>query len=269
MKFDGKNKCTFFVIMKTIEKIAEEIHLAAINANEIEQISLSQTISLSDAYNIQELAIHHRFNEGETLIGLKMGFTSEAKMKQMGVNDMIWGRLTSSMLIQNHGKTNFSKYIHPRVEPEICFMISKDIDGVLDEIQVKEYVSGVAGAIEIIDSRYKNFKFSLEDVIADNCSSIGFVVGDWLPTNTPIGDLKIDLLIDGEVVETGNSNDILGDPWKSLAAATRLAHQYNQPIKAGMYIMAGAATSAAFIQPNQAISTNIKSLGSVYFEVTE
>jgi 2-oxo-3-hexenedioate decarboxylase len=63
--------------MKTIEKIAEEIHLAAINANEIEQISLSQTISLSDAYNIQELAIQHRFNEGETLIGLKMGFTPD------------------------------------------------------------------------------------------------------------------------------------------------------------------------------------------------
>jgi 2-oxo-3-hexenedioate decarboxylase len=148
-------------------------------------------------------------------------------------------------------------------------MISRDIEGVLDENQVKDYVSGVAGAIEIIDSRYQNFKFSLEDVIADNCSSIGFVVGDWFPVNTPIGDLKIDLLIDGEVVEAGNSNDILGDPWKSLAAATRLAHQYNQPIKAGMYIMAGAATSAAFIKPNQTISTNIESLGSVNFEVAE
>lgn len=255
--------------MKTIETLAKEIHEAAANAYEVDQISLSQTISLSEAYKIQELSIAHRIQEGETLIGLKMGFTSEAKMKQMGVNDMIWGRLTSSMLILNHGKTHFAKYIHPRVEPEICFMISRDIDGVLDENEVKDYVSGVAGAIEIIDSRYKNFKFSLEDVIADNCSSIGFVVGEWHPVNTPIGNLKIDLLIDGEIVETGNSNDILGDPWKSLAAATRLAHQYNQPIKAGMYIMAGAATSAAFIQPNQVVSTNIETLGAITFEVSE
>ncbi len=255
--------------MKTIETIAQEIHNAAMNAYEVEQISQNQTISLSDAYKIQELSIAHRYQDGESLIGLKMGFTSEAKMKQMGVSDMIWGRLTSSMLILNHGKTNFSKYIHPRVEPEICFLISRDIDGILNEDEVKEYVSGVAGAIEIIDSRYKNFKFSLEDVIADNCSSIGFVVGDWHPTNTPIQDLSIELFIDGETVETGNSNDILGDPWKSLAAATRLAHQYNQPIKAGMYIMAGAATSAAFIKPNQVISAKIQDLGTVTFEVSE
>ncbi len=255
--------------MKTIETIAREIHNAAVNAYEVEQISLNQSISLSEAYKIQEASISHRFQEGETLIGIKMGFTSEAKMKQMGVSDMIWGRLTSSMLILNHGKTHFSKYIHPRVEPEICFMISRDIEGVLDENQVKEYVNGVAGAIEIIDSRYKNFKFSLEDVVADNCSSIGFVVGDWHPVNTPIKDLTNELFIDGEFVEKGNSNDILGDPWKSLAAATRLAHQYNQPIKAGMYVMAGAATSAAFIQANQVVSANIESLGTVTFEVSE
>ena len=94
--------------MKTIETIAQEIHNAAMNAYEVEQISQNQTISLSDAYKIQELSIAHRYQEGESLIGLKMGFTSEAKMKQMGVSDMIWGRLTSSMLILNHGKTNFA-----------------------------------------------------------------------------------------------------------------------------------------------------------------
>ena len=185
----------------------------------------------------------------------------------MGVHDMIWGRLTSSMLIHNQGNTPFSKYIHPRVEPEICFQISEDIDDVLDENQVKEYVSGVAGAIEIIDSRYKNFKFSIEDVVADNCSSIGFVVGEWFPTDTSIDNLKIELLLDGVVCETGNSNDILGNPWKALAACTRLAKQYNQPIKAGMYIMAGAATSAAFVKEGQHVSATIETLGSVSFDM--
>ena len=267
MKFEDINKCTFFAVMKNLEEIAKEIHLAAANAYEIEQISLSQNISIDNAYDIQAQSIAHRITDGETLIGLKMGFTSEAKMQQMGVHDMIWGRLTSSMLIHNQGNTPFSKYIHPRVEPEICFQISKDIDEVLDENQVKEYVSGVAGAIEIIDSRYKNFKFSIEDVVADNCSSIGFVVGDWFPTHTPVKDLKIELLLDGQVSETGNSNDILGDPWKALAACTRLAKQYNQPIKAGMYIMAGAATSAAFVKEGQHVSANIETLGSVSFDM--
>lgn len=267
MKFDDRKKYTFFAVMKNLEEIAKNIHLAATQAYEIEQISLSQSITLDEAYEIQAQSIAHRYTEGETLIGLKMGFTSEAKMQQMGVHDMIWGRLTSSMLIPNKNTTPFSMYIHPRVEPEICFQISKDINEVLDENQVKEYVSGVAGAIEIIDSRYKNFKFSLEDVIADNCSSIGFVVGDWFPVNTSVDNLQIELLLDGTVVETGNSNDILGNPWKALAACTRLAKQYNQPIKAGMYIMAGAATSAAFVKAGQHISANIATLGTIEFDI--
>lgn len=253
--------------MKSLEVLALELHEAAKNAKEIDQISLNQPITLDDAYEIQRISISHRISEGETLIGLKMGFTSEAKMKQMGVNDMIWGRLTSTMLLENGNTTAMSKYIHPRAEPEICFMISRDIDRELSVEEVKECVSGVSAAIEIIDSRYRNFKFSLEDVVADNCSSIGFVVGEWHDPKTNIGNLAIELGIDGTVAERGNSDDILGDPWKALAAATRLAAKYGEPIKKGMFIMAGAASAAAFIQQGQTISASVESLGTLNFSV--
>lgn len=117
------------------------------------------------------------------------------------------------------------------MEPEICFRIAKDIPGELNETEVIDYVDAVATAIEIIDSRYQNFKFSLEDVVADNCSSIGFVVGDWMPVTKDLNNLRMALHIDKNTVAEGSSNDIMNNPWRSLAAATRLATQYGEPIK--------------------------------------
>jgi 2-oxo-3-hexenedioate decarboxylase len=170
------------------------------------------------------------------------------------------------MLIEN-GELNMENFIHPRAEPEICFLVNQDIDRELSLEEAPDYVEAVAAAIEIIDSRYQNFKFSLEDVIADNCSSSGLFVGEWQDKNTPLGDLKISLEIDGEVKHEGSSAAILGDPWRSFAAATRLAYQYGQPIKAGAYIMAGAATPAVYLAAGQSVRASVESLGAVGFVV--
>ena len=84
---------------------------------------------------------------------------------------MIIGQLTADMQLDASTPLVTSNCCHPRAEPEIAFRLSKDIEGVLDAQEVLDYVDGVASAIEVIDSRYENFKFSLEDVVADNCSS--------------------------------------------------------------------------------------------------
>jgi 2-oxo-3-hexenedioate decarboxylase len=249
-----------------INELATTVDQAAFNASPISQLSLTNTFSEADAYAIQAASMGHRYARGEKLIGLKMGFTSEAKMKQMGVHDMIWGRLTDSMLIEN-GELKMENFIHPRAEPEICFLVNQDIDRELSLEEAPAYVETVAAAIEIIDSRYQNFKFSLEDVIADNCSSAALFVGAWQDKNTPLGDLKISLEIDGEVRHEGSSAAILGDPWRSFVAATRLAHQYGQPILSGSYIMAGAATPAVFLEVGQEVRVRVEGLGEVGFVV--
>jgi len=159
--------------------IAEILDTAAIEAKPTNQISASQVISIKDAYEIQKLSIQRRINRAEDLMGYKLGFTSKAKMEQMGVHSVIWGRLTSSMELKTGQEMNLSEFIHPRVEPEIAFLISKDISSELSMDEIKDHVDQVAGALEIIDSRYENFKFSLEDVIADNCSSSAYKIGKW------------------------------------------------------------------------------------------
>jgi len=243
--------------------LAEKVDAAAHNATPIAQLSTESQFSVDESYEIQRLSIARRLDRGESLIGLKMGFTSEAKMKQMGVHDMIWGRLTDSMMVD--GEFDMSAHIHPRAEPEICFRVNRDIRKELSIDECKESVDGVCAAIEIIDSRYENFKFSLEDVIADNCSSAGIILGEWQSPGTPLINLDMRLEVDGISVENGNSNAILGDPWKSIAAATRLAEHYKQSIAAGAIIMAGASTPAVFLKAGQRVSVTVQTLGSASF----
>ena len=245
---------------------ADKLHESFKKQMPIAQLSEKQNYSLHTAYDIQHKLVNHRVAEGNPIIGVKLGFTSKAKMEQMGVNDLIIGQLTKDMFCPNGGSLDIKNFIHPRVEPEVCFLLSKDIEKVLNADEVKKYVSGVAAAIEVIDSRYSNFKFSLEDVVADNCSSAAFVTGK-MDTNLP--DLKptpIELRINGEIVSIGNTADILENPWNSLAEATRLAKLHNIPLKKGMYVMAGAATAATFMKKSQEISCHIEGLEPVFFQ---
>ncbi|MEL7341956.1 MAG: fumarylacetoacetate hydrolase family protein, partial [Bacteroidota bacterium] len=189
--------------MSSFARFAERLDRAAQQAQPIPQISLEQPFSESEAYDIQALSLAQRYARGERLIGLKLGFTSKAKMEQMGVHDMIWGRLTDQMYLDGGGTLDMDRFIHPRVEPEICFRVAYDLPWPLRREDLFDYIDGVAPALEVIDSRYQNFKFSLEDVIADNCSSAAFVVGPWMSPHTPLANLPISLRVDDQVVQTG------------------------------------------------------------------
>lgn len=250
-----------------IESLARTLDTAAYNAEPVEQLSLSEQFNEATAYDIQQELLICRYERGEKFVGLKLGFTSEAKMKQMGVHDLIWGRLTDRMLIEDGGSLTLSEFCHPRVEPEICFLVKKDITRELSLDEVPEYIEAVAPALEVIDSRYKNFKFSLEDVIADNCSSAAFVVGEWQDAPADLKDLQMDLIINGEVQESGTSSAILGNPWKSVANASRLAAAAGQEFPAGSYLMAGAATGAVFLAEGQQIEVKVQGLGTAAFSV--
>lgn len=248
-----------------ITELAQIVDQAAQTARAIAQLSHRQPFSETEAYAIQAASLARRYERGERFVGVKMGFTSRAKMEQMGVHDMIWGRLTDTMLLQEGGELYMDQLIHPRAEPEICFRVSRDLTWPLRLEEIRAYIDGVAAAIEVIDSRYENFKFSLEDVIADNCSSAAFVVGEWHSPETTLDDLEMELKIDGQTVQQGSSAAILGNPWESALAAARLAHQYGQAIPAGSYLMAGAATPAVFLERGQLVEVEVAGLGSVGF----
>ena len=252
-----------------IQNLAKVIDHAAFAAEPIEQLTARLSFDKGQAYDIQRLSIKRRSQRGEVPMGVKMGFTSRAKMAQMGVEDMIIGRLTSAMEIDEGGQLVMERYIHPRVEPEIVFRLSKPARGPVSPLEAMNFIDAVAPALEIIDSRYKNFKFTLEDVLADNCSSSGFVVGNWLPKNTDVSNLGIILNANGRMVQSGSTSAILGNPIRSLVEAFKLSDEFDMPLNEGDIVLAGAATAAVDICQGDAVNAEFQNIGSVGFTVNK
>jgi 2-oxo-3-hexenedioate decarboxylase len=260
------------VILKngTLADLAAIVDAAAENASAIEQLSSQgHELSLADAYTVQQQSVARRLQRGEQQVGIKMGFTSRAKMIQMGVSDMIWGPLTDAMAIEDGAELDASRFIHPRVEPEIAFLLKKPLTGKVSLAEAMSAVEAVAPALEVIDSRYRNFKFSLQDVIADNCSSSGFTVGAWQKSNVDIGNLGMVMEFDGAPVQIGSSAAILGNPWRSLTAAARLAAEAETELQAGWIVLAGASTAAEALLPGVHVKLHTQQLGSAEFNVGE
>lgn len=252
---------------RSIAELATEADTAAKTGTAIAQFTHTQDLTVAEAYEVQEQAFAKRLERGETIVGIKMGLTSKAKMEQVGVDEVIWGRLSDAMRVDNAGNVTLEGYVHPRVEPEIAFQIGQALSGDVTAEEAMAAVSGVAPAAEIIDSRFENFSFALADVVADNSSSSGFVVGDWVDPKTSLRGLGMTLSCDGEVAESGTSDAILGDPVQSLVEAARMAGRAGMVLQPGWIVLAGAATAAKPLAAGSSYEVTVENLGSVGFAV--
>jgi 2-oxo-3-hexenedioate decarboxylase len=224
-------------------------------------------LSLEDAYQVQARSVGLRHARGERRAGYKLGFTSRAKMAQMGLSEVIWGRLTDAMVVADGGQAAPERFIHPRVEPEVCFLLGEPLDGTVTPLEAMRALAGVAPAVEVIDSRYRDFRFSLPDVVADNCSAAAIVVGPWADPATDVGNLGLLLEVDGRVAQIGSTAAILGHPVRSLVAAARLVATAGERLEAGDLLMAGGATEAVALGPGSRVRLEMERLGSVSFRL--
>lgn len=253
-----------------INTLAKAVDGATRSAKAIAQFSNKRglKLSLKDAYRVQAASIARRVRRGERRAGVKMGLTSRAKAAQMGVSDVIYGRLTEAMLVADGGALSLGDFIHPRVEPEIAFLLKSPMSGHLSPAEAMTHVEAIAPALEIIDSRYKDFKFSLTDVVADNCSSAAYVVGPWNRPDQDISNLGMVLNFNGRPVEIGSSAAILGHPARALADAARFAAETGDTLEAGYVVLAGSATNAVALTANTAVRLDVEGLGTTAFSVT-
>lgn len=225
---------------------------------------LNEAISIDDAYAIQAEMLRTRQEAGEAYIGPKLGFTSKSKMEQMGVSDIIVGFLTDEMWISADAPISLSGLIHPRIEPELVFKLSSavvpaeddDVQSLADKIIAA--TDSVAVGLEVIDSRYENFKFNLSDVVADNTSAARFIVGPWQAFPRDIGGLDVDFLIDGESVETSTTDSILGDPLEAFQHLASMTLRYDFKLPSEAIILAGSMTPAHWIHPGQQIKACVQ-----------
>lgn len=256
--------------MLDTQGLAEKLDKAARTARPIAQITDQYpALTIADAYRIQGQAFQLRLARNERRIGMKMGLTSRAKMRQVNVDEVIAGVLSDAMLVEDGGKFAFGRCIHPRVEPEIAFRLGKPLTGAVGAVDVADAVEAVAPALEIIDSRYENFKFKVADVIADNSSAAGLVIGPWVRPDFDVGNLGMILSFDGKPVQVGSSAAILGHPLRSLIAAVGLAARVHGGLQAGDVVLAGAATAAEALRKGVYVRLRVQNLGAVSFTVSE
>lgn len=245
-----------------IAGIAGQLVAAADSGTATPQLAAETGLDVDAAYAVQAELVRRRLERGERLVGLKMGLTSKAKMAQVGVDEVIWGRLTDAMRIPDGGTLSVGDFIHPRVEPEVAFLLDRQPDPGEPVAGFATAVRAVAPAIELIDSRYADFTFSLPDVIADNTSAGAFVVGPWCPVPDGLDNLGVLLEIDGRVVQVGSTAAILGDPRRAFDEGVRLAGQHGVRLRTGWVFLAGAATAAVALRPGAHVRTVVEKLGA-------
>ncbi|MGP4015027.1 2-keto-4-pentenoate hydratase [Saccharopolyspora sp. 5N708] len=247
--------------MTDLLELARRLDTAQTSRQATPSLADTHELTIEDAYRIQETLLAERQSRGEHVVGVKLGFTSKAKMVQMGVTEVIVGRVTDAMRVHDGDFVRLDGFLHPRAEPEIAYRISRAVDADDPTVDIESCVDAVAPAIEIIDSRYADFRFTHTDVVADNASAAGFVIGQWRRMQD-VANRAVRFQPAGAAEVVGSTSAILGNPVRALHALLAVCRTRGIPISAGHVVLAGAATAAV---PLTAGTTrcDIAGLGSV------
>lgn len=251
-----------------IARLAERVEMAQTDAVLMTKLTEEfPDMSVADGYAVQ-LALRQRrvARNGVRSVGWKAGLTSKAKMLQMGVYEPSVGFLTSDMARPENSEIHTDTLCHPRVECEVAFVIKQALEG--PDLTIDDVLAAtdfVLPAVEIIDSRYRNFKFDLPSVLADNSSSALFVAGGRArrPADIDLRTLGVVLEKNGEIVGMGASAAVLGHPAAAVARLVKILHSLGEYLPAGSFVMSGAITEAIPVVAGDHVAARFQELGGV------
>lgn len=252
---------------KTIAQLAEHLEGAELNVRDVTKITDDfPQMDWDDAYAVQDAIRARKEARGNKTVGLKAGLTSFAKMKQMGVETPVFGFVSDSMSRPDGGEIKVAELIHPKVEAEICVVTKAPLKGPGCHVgAVLAAIDFVLPAVEVIDSRYRDFKFDLKSVIADNTSASRFVIGgrarrlDALDLRT----LGVVLEKNGQIAAMAAGAAVLGHPAAAVAMLANHLGARGQEIAAGTFIMTGGVTEAIAVAAGDHVSVRFQDLGQV------
>ncbi len=223
-------------------------------------------LTTQDAYQIQEINIQR---SGQPVIGYKLGYTSAAMREQMKISEPNYGTLLRSQWIDaatEPAQLSIEELIHPLVEPEIAFLIGKDIRSNLNEInEIQSYVSAVMPALEVVDTRYHNYQFTLIDNIADSSSSARFITGQpmHLSKLISLAEVSVDLSCSDQHLASGLAADCMHNPLHALIWLSNRLIAQGDYLKADQIIMTGGLTKAQATHKGDLFQASFKNLGDV------
>ncbi len=252
---------------QAVEKVASALlgaHRSGVACAPVREFLPEGALDL--AYAAQEINTGHWLAEGRRLVGRKIGLTSLAVQKQLGVDQPDYGMLFDDMAIPDGWEIGRKQLIQPKVEAEVAFVLDRDLDQ--ERITIADVLRAVAfalPAIEVVDSRIADWKIGILDTIADNASSGLYVLG-----STPVKLDKVDLRAAGMVMESagepisvGAGAACLGNPLSATLWLAKTMARVGRPLKAGDTVMSGALGPMAPVKWGDVVEARIEGLGSV------
>ncbi len=222
------------------------------------------SLSMDDAYLIQERLVRTQIEAGCKVIGWKAGFTSEAMRQQMNVGQPNRGYLLDYMLCE--GMLDLDNLIHPRVEPEVAFIMDRDLRGPgLTADDVLAATRWLCPALEIVDSRFRDYKFRVEDNTSDNSSAARLVLGERVRPDAGLDLAAVGVVLEknGLVEQTGSGEAAFGHPASSVAWLANQLSESGQQLEAGQIVLSGGLTAAPYIRHGDHVTARLEGLGSV------
>ncbi|MFG1923361.1 2-keto-4-pentenoate hydratase [Cryptosporangium sp. NPDC048952] len=221
---------------------------------------------IAAAYAVQQRVIAAKLAAGARQIGRKIGLTSEAVQKQVGVDRPDFGLLLDDMLYRHGDAIPISRLLQPRAEAEIAFVLAEDIeDPDVTPESLTRAVAYASPAIEVVDSRVRDWDIVITDTVADNASSGVFVLGsaqlsleEFVPRT-----VTMRMLNNGVEVSAGDGTACLGDPLAAVAWLARTAIEFGAPLRAGEIVLSGALGPLAPVAAGDELSVLLRPLGTV------
>lgn len=253
---------------KTVMKeLAKELYEAEVTRIPVQALTERYpTITNEDAYQVQLAGMQMRINDGHLIVGKKIGLTSKAMQNALGVFEPDYGYITDRMMVLEGEPLTTETLISPKVEPELAFILKEDLKGPgVTVSDVLRATAGVMPAIEVIDSRVKDWKIKIQDTIADG-ASIGKVIlsGRLVPlADIDMRYMGLVLEKNGEIIATAAGAAVLGHPANAVVWLANKLAQYDQYLKAGDIIMSGSFTSACPIVPGDSVRAIFDHVGAV------
>jgi 2-keto-4-pentenoate hydratase len=251
-----------------VKELAHALHRAEHNLEPITPLTEQYPeMDIADAYAVQLEGIRERTEaHGGQIVGWKVGLTSKAMQQMLGVDQPDFGHLLDDMRMDEGTDIDCKEMIWPRVEPEIAFQLKADLKGPgVTAGQVMEATEFLIPALEVIDSRVKDWKIKLCDTIADNASCGRFVLGRrrTAPGSFDVKLIGMNYYIDDELVATATSAAVIGDPAEAVAWLANTLAPYGHYLHAGQVVMPGSLVAAVDAKPGGTIRADFDHIGSV------
>lgn len=250
-----------------VAELAAALHGAARTGSLIPPLTEDHPeLTIEDAYAVQDALVRLREEQGERVIGAKLGLTSRAKQRDMGIDRPIFGWLTDAMALEPGSALDVSTLVQPRAEPEIAFLLGEDLAGAdTTAAHVLAATRMLVPAIEVLDSRFPDYRFAIADVIADDASAGRFALGACgaPPEGIDLGLVGCVFERNGELLATASGAAALGHPAAAVAWLVRSLAARGRGLRAGQVVLSGGLTSAVPVGPGDAVVARFDRLGTV------